>query len=144
MVGKQLELAQQMKPAAKVGIIFNGASVDASTDRREAEVAGAALNMTCLFADVRTRDQLDAVFHRLAHEGVDAVVVLYNSLFYQERRRIAVLSAARRLPGIYAARDHVVEGGLMSYGISLRASARRMTTYVDKIFKGAQPVGIAA
>jgi putative ABC transport system substrate-binding protein len=32
-----------------------------------------------------------------------------------------------------------VEGGLMSYGISLRASARRMTTYVDKIFKGAQP-----
>ena len=139
MVGKQLELAQQIKAAAKVGIIFNGASIDSSTDRREAEVAGAALNMICVFADVRTRDQIDAVFHRLADDGVDAVVVLYNSLFYQERRRIAILSAARRLPGIYAARDHVAEGGLMSYGISLRASARRMTTYVDKIFKGAQP-----
>jgi ABC-type uncharacterized transport system substrate-binding protein len=47
------------------------------------------------------------------------------------------------LPNIRTARDHVVEGGLMSYGISLRASARRMTVYVDKIMKGAYPADLS-
>jgi putative ABC transport system substrate-binding protein len=43
------------------------------------------------------------------------------------------------MPVVYAARDHIVGDGLISYGISLRVSARRMTVYIDKIFKGASP-----
>jgi len=33
--------------------------------------------------------------------------------------------------------DHVAEGGLISYGVSLKSNARRMTAYIDKILKGA-------
>ena len=40
---------------------------------------------------------------------------------------------------MYAARDHVTDGGLSSYGISLRENARRVAAYIDKIFKGAAP-----
>jgi ABC-type uncharacterized transport system substrate-binding protein len=79
-----------------------------------------------------------AVQH-LAAEHVASAAVLYDALFFQERHRIAILFAAARLPAVYGARDHVVDGGLMSYGISLRASAYRVATYFDKIFKGAKP-----
>jgi putative ABC transport system substrate-binding protein len=60
-------------------------------------------------------------------------------LFLSERRRIAALATAARLPTMYGFREHVVDGGLMSYGIDLRESFRRGAIYVDKILKGAKP-----
>ena len=59
--------------------------------------------------------------------------------FFKQRRRIASLVEAARLPAIYGARDHVADGGLMSYGVSLRANAYRSAFYFDQIFKGAKP-----
>jgi putative ABC transport system substrate-binding protein len=49
---------------------------------------------------------------------------------------------AEKLPVVYAARDHVTDGGLISYGVSLRASAHRMTVYIDKILKGVSPADL--
>jgi putative ABC transport system substrate-binding protein len=63
--------------------------------------------------------------------------VLYDALFFQERKQIAEVPMAKQLPLVYAARDHVAEGGLISYGVSLKSNARRMTAYIDKILKGA-------
>ena len=140
MVAKQVELAATIvADAKKIGILQNPSSVEAPADRREAEMACGAISAACTFADVDTPDRLYPAFQRFAAERVNVVVILYNSLFYQERQRIAALAATARMPDVYAARDHVVEGGLMSYGVSLSASARRMTAYVDKILKGAQP-----
>ena len=86
-----------------------------------------------------TTAEFDPAFQRLASEQVDVVVVLYDAVFFQERRRIADLGAAARLPGLYGSRDHIVAGGLISYGISLRANARRLAVYLDKVMKGANP-----
>jgi putative ABC transport system substrate-binding protein len=59
-------------------------------------------------------------------------------MFISERRRIAALAAATRLPTMYGQRENVEDGGLMSYGIDVRESFRRGATYVDKILKGAK------
>jgi putative ABC transport system substrate-binding protein len=40
---------------------------------------------------------------------------------------------------VFTAREHVEDGGLMSYGVDLRETWRRMATFVDKILKGAKP-----
>jgi putative ABC transport system substrate-binding protein len=40
---------------------------------------------------------------------------------------------------IYALREFVEEGGLISYATSLNDQWRRAARYVDRIFKGAKP-----
>jgi putative ABC transport system substrate-binding protein len=82
---------------------------------------------------------LDAAFQTWVRERVDLGLVLYDALFITERRRIAALAIAARLPTMYGFREHVEDGGLMSYGIDVRESWRRGAIYVDKILKGAKP-----
>ena len=60
-------------------------------------------------------------------------------MFLNERKRIALLAMAARLPTMFLNRENVEDGGLMSYGIDLRASWRRAATFVDKILKGVKP-----
>ena len=63
-------------------------------------------------------------------------------MFLNERARLVDLAAKHRLPAVYASREYVDTGGLMSYGASFADSFRRAATYVDKILKGAQPADL--
>ena len=56
-----------------------------------------------------------------------------------QRKKIAELMAAKGLPAVYGYREHVDEGGLISYGVDLSWCWRHVATYVDKILKGAHP-----
>ncbi len=60
-------------------------------------------------------------------------------LIISEHKRIVALAAAAHLPALYASREIVEAGGLMSYGIDLRESIRRTAFYVDRILKGMKP-----
>jgi putative ABC transport system substrate-binding protein len=62
-----------------------------------------------------------------------------DSVFTTHRARIAELALKNRLPAIFANREMVELGGLMSYGENLRDFFRRSAKFVDKIFKGAKP-----
>jgi len=65
--------------------------------------------------------------------------VLPANMFLREHRRLVDLAAKNRLPAVYASREFVDAGGLMSYGANLADLFRRAATYVDKILKGAKP-----
>jgi putative ABC transport system substrate-binding protein len=43
------------------------------------------------------------------------------------------------MPTIYAWRDAVIAGGLLSYGIDLADSYRQVGGYIGRILKGAKP-----
>src|SRR5262249_41028345 len=47
-----------------------------------------------------------------------------------------------RLPTIYAFREYVEAGGLMSYGANFPALFRRGAEFVDEILHGAKPANI--
>jgi putative tryptophan/tyrosine transport system substrate-binding protein len=67
------------------------------------------------------------------------MIVLQTSMLLSERRRIARLAAMARLPAIYGYREHVDDGGLISYGVDLRACFRRGGYFVHRILTGVSP-----
>jgi len=92
-----------------------------------------------LLAEIRSPNQIEHPFDAFERDRVDIVLCLYDALFFQERKRLAELAANKQLSVLYGARDHVIAGGLMSYGISLHGNARRLGAHIDKIFKGEKP-----
>ena len=61
-----------------------------------------------------------------------------DAMFWNSRKQLVELSARSLLPTIFAEREFVEAGGLMSYGPSVPRNFRRAAVYVDKIFKGAK------
>src|SRR5262249_60148188 len=78
-------------------------------------------------------------FRGALYGRTQAVQLLPSPWFNVDRRLLITLAARYRLPAMYEFRDYVVDGGLMSYGVSVPDMFRRAARYVDQILKGAQP-----
>jgi putative ABC transport system substrate-binding protein len=143
LAGKQLELAFELMPGVKrAGMLVNASNVSNTVYRQGVESAAAAMAANLISVEVRTPADIDSAFQTLARERVNIVIVLTDAMFMNERRRIAELAIATRLLAVYPFREHVEDGGLMSYGIDLRENWRRAAAYVDKILKGAKPADL--
>src|SRR5262245_42646242 len=135
-----MELAREVVPgAARVGILANLSDPKAPPQLQELESAGEKLGVKVVAADTRVPDDLDRAFRAMADQRVDVMVVLQTSMLITERRRIAEVAATARLPAVYGYREHVDDGGLISYGVDLRACFRRGAYYVHKILNGVPP-----
>src|SRR5262249_39486586 len=137
LLGKQLELGFELVPGAKrAGILFNVNNVTAVMLRRGAESAAQAMAVDLISAEIRSPADIDMAFQTFVREQVNVVVVSPDPTFLNERRHMAELAVAARLPVVYEEREHIEDGGLMSYGIDLRENWRRAAAFVDKILKG--------
>lgn len=137
---KQMELAREVVPgAARIGVLTNLSDPKAPPQWEELEAAGRKLEVSAVAADAHTPDDLDGAVHALVSQRADVMIVLQTSLLVTERRKIAALAAAARLPAVYGYREHVDDGGLISYGVDLRACFRRGAYFVHKILNGAAP-----
>jgi putative ABC transport system substrate-binding protein len=138
--GKQLELALDLIPGAtKIGLAVNPDNANSLTQLRELETAAAAKAIKIVSIEVRTPENVDSIFPTLAKERVDAAIVLRDTVFFAQRAKLAASAMAVRLPTVYGFREHVEDGGLISYGISLPENFRRAADYAVKILRGAKP-----
>jgi ABC-type uncharacterized transport system substrate-binding protein len=137
---KQMELAREVVPdARRIGLLGNMNDPKALPQRDELEDVGLQLGVECVVPEVRRPEDLDGAMQALAHERVDVVIVLQTTMILSERKHIAALATAHRLPTIYGYREHVDDGGLISYGVDLRWCFRRAATFVHKILQGTPP-----
>src|SRR5512132_3534133 len=77
-----------------------------------------------------------------AKGAADALYVCSDPFLTTQRVRINTLAASARLPTMHAFREHVLAGGLMSYGPNFPDLFRRSGDYVDKILRGSKPADI--
>jgi putative ABC transport system substrate-binding protein len=137
---KQLALAVEViHDARKMGLLIQTGFRAHAVQRQGAEAAAAALAITVVPVEARLPGDVDAAFQSFVRERVDGVLVLQAPLFLTERQRIAALATAAKLPTMFGFREHAEAGGLMSYGVDLRANWRRAAEFVDKILKGTNP-----
>jgi putative ABC transport system substrate-binding protein len=115
---KQLELVREIVPGARrIGVLNDINDPKAPPQWEELQAAGRLFGVTVAAAEVRTPDDLVHAIQALADQQLEATIVLQTSMFLSERQKIAALAAAMRLPMIYGYREHVVDGGLISYGV---------------------------
>jgi putative ABC transport system substrate-binding protein len=130
-------LAEAVRGAVKIGILVNPSFQADAVMRQGAETAATTLGIKLMPVAISLPEELDAAFQWLAREHVEGVLVPQDPLFLNERQRIGMLAIAARLPTMFGYREHVEAGGLMSYGVDLRANFRRAADLVDGILKGA-------
>jgi putative ABC transport system substrate-binding protein len=122
-----------------IGVLANEDYPD--TDRQLAGVQTAAeeLGQKISIQNIRSERDLDRVFTTLSQLNVDAVLVAADPLFTELNDQIVALAARYKIPAIYASREFVAAGGVMSYGANEADAYRGAGTYAAKILKGAKP-----
>jgi putative ABC transport system substrate-binding protein len=140
MAGKLIELAREVVPTlGRIGVLSNATNPTNSAQRHEIETAAAGLPITIVPAEAALPGELHGAFQAMTRENVAIVVVLQDSTFLNERKRIVLLAAAARLPSLFVFREFVEDGGLISYGIDVNDNFRRTAYFVGRIFKGEKP-----
>jgi putative tryptophan/tyrosine transport system substrate-binding protein len=109
---------------------------------RETESAAKALRLRLQLVPAVGPGDLDVAFATMSRGHAEAFIQLPSPMLYGEHKRIVESAAKGRLPAMYAAREFVEDGGLMSYGASQPDMFRRLATYVVKILKGANPADL--
>jgi len=137
---KQMEFAREIVPGAnRVGLLTNVRDPKAPPQVEELEAAGRAKGVKIIAADASGPADLDGALQTLARQRVDVAVVLQTSMLIGEARKIAASALANRLPTVYGYREHVIAGGLISYGVDLRWCFYRTASFVDKILHDTRP-----
>jgi ABC-type uncharacterized transport system substrate-binding protein len=141
--GKQMEIAREIAPRVRrVGLLTNLVDPKAPPQLKELEAAARALKIKIVTADPNRPEEIEGALQHLATQKVDVVIVLQTSMLISHTRRIAESAIAKRLPTVYGYREHVVDGGLISYGVDLRWCYARAASFVDKILRGSAPADL--
>ncbi len=137
---KHLELLRSIVPRlSRVAALCNTANPYTARGLKSLEAAATSAHLEVVPLEARDPEEIEKAFGRMTADNVRAFVLIREPLFFQNRRRIAELALAHRLPYIGAVREVPEAGGLMSYGLDMTSQFRRAATYVDKILKGAKP-----
>src|SRR4029450_13946450 len=80
--------------------------------------AAKALGLELQNFDAPDRDVWPAIFAAIAQDRPDALLQFGDATFASSPLEAASLALTHRLPSVYAEREFVEAGGLMSYGIS--------------------------
>src|SRR2546425_5951927 len=137
---KRFELLLQAVPKGRTVAMLSpgsGWNISHLTDdlRQIAEKHG----IKFLLSDVPGPGGYDATFAAMSKAKVEALLVPSFPRFYLEHPLIVEAAAKQRIPAIYEWGDMARAGGLIAYGPVIAELNRRVATYVDKIFKGANP-----
>ena len=144
LTGKRLEFLKDIVPmASKIAVLINPNDTDAPSQMLNAEVAAKDLAIKLgPILEIRSDDNLNAVFEAAASARADAAIRMVDPLESALRRQTVALAAQHRLPIIYPFRETVEIGGLASYGTSSPDQYRQAAALMHKIFGGTKPADI--
>lgn len=138
--GKRLELLNETLPRLnRVAVLWRPRENEADIGFKETQKAAQALSLRLHSLEMKKGDDVGRSFAEMTKARDQALVVILSPFVTLRSRQIVELALKHRMPGIYATKQFVEEGGLMAYGPLIGDLYRRAATYVDKILKGAKP-----
>jgi len=140
---KRLGLLQELLPTAtRFAVLANRSSPVADAVIADAQAAASAIGRQVEVLTASTARDIDAAFATVVQVQAAAIFVSPDPFFGRRRAHIVVLAARHAVPAIYANREDVDAGGLMSYGSSILDVSRQLGIYTGRILKGEKPANL--
>jgi putative ABC transport system substrate-binding protein len=140
LAAKRLELFRELVPKATTfAVLTNPDNPPIKLEGIEVLAAAKAFGQEASVLNATTEAHIDDAFAAIAQQRIGALFVSADPLFFNHRDKVVALAARHRTPTIYAYREQVEAGGLISYGASRSDAYRQAGNYVGRILKGEKP-----
>jgi len=140
-VGKRLELLRQLMPkAGTIAYLTNPNNPNRELDKVQAAARSVGQQILVLNAD--GGQEIDTAFATIDQQGVAALLVASDPLFFDRRDQLIALAARQAVPAIYYLRAFSQAGGLLSYGNNLADMYRQVGTYTGRVLNGERPADL--
>ena len=140
VLAKRLELLRELTPnSTTIAMFVNPNNPNAEVDTKDVQAAARDLGLQLHVFDAVKDGDVDAAFASLIKHNANALVVGADPFIDTQRHRIVALAAQHAVPAIYAWREFVHAGGLVSYGARLADAYREAASYTGRILRGAKP-----
>jgi putative ABC transport system substrate-binding protein len=146
IVGKSLEMLKQIAPEiVRVAVMFNPDTYPYYNIHLQSFAAVArTMPLELTGAPARSPVEIDVAIARLGQQKGSALFIPPDPFMIVHRGTIIRAAAQYRVLAIYSYRQHVQEGGLMSYGADTVDIFKRSTSYINRILKGTSPADLPA
>jgi len=143
LASKGLGLLHELVPnAAVIALLTNPRLPESARIPTDAQEAARGLGRQLLLLNASTPSEIDIAFATMRERRANALYVGADPFFTSRRQQIVALAARDAIPAMYANREYVEEGGLISYGNDRVDGYRRAGVYVGRILNGASPADL--
>lgn len=141
LAGKRLEIIKELLPAAsRVAVLINLKDPGAAFQLRSATGVAQQLGIDLHpVLDVSSANDVEAAYDAAKRAGAAAILRMVDPLEAALRAQSIAVAARYQLPTIYAFREAVEMGGLISYGASQADQYWQAARFIKKILGGAKP-----
>jgi putative ABC transport system substrate-binding protein len=137
LAAKRIELMKELMPTVGlIGYLLNPSDQMSEIESKGALAAARTLGIELRVLYARSESELETALPAVAKPPAGALVVSGEPFFDSQRERIVDLASLHGIAAVYAWREYVLAGGLISYGTDLPDSYRQAATYVGRILKG--------
>jgi len=135
--GKWLELLKEIAPRVTRAAVMRDSAI-ASQHALFGSIQSVApsLGIELRPIDTHSPGEIERALVTFAREPNGGLIAVSGSQVLVHRDLIVALAARHHLPAVYPYRNHVMSGGLISYGADQVDHFRRAAGYVDRILKG--------
>jgi putative tryptophan/tyrosine transport system substrate-binding protein len=135
-------LRELVPPKATIAVLVNPKFSQTAQMLNDVRVAANATDFQIEVLQASTDGELDAAFEAISRGHFASLATVADPFFDTRRDKIVGLAARCAVPAMYHAREYVLAGGLMSYGVDFSEAYRQSGIYVGSVLKGAKPADL--
>ena len=143
IAAKRIALLHELIPSARrIGVLVNPTVSPFGFSRAAIERACAAFDADAIFVEATSLARMAPALEELAHRRIEALVVITDGLFIDNREAIFGAARANRWPAAVEGRSMLDAGALLSYEAIVSDQFVRMASFIDRILRGAKPADL--
>jgi putative ABC transport system substrate-binding protein len=141
--GKWLQLLKEIRPDVTRAAVLRDSAVPAGIGQFAViQSVAPSLGVEVTPINVANAAEIERDVTAFARSSDSGLIVVSSTGALVNRALIVALAARLKLPAIYAQREFVAGGGLISYAADFLVQFRDAAGYVDRILKGDKPADL--